>query len=180
MATAFPDNCLPLEGFFESRKALFESINLYTKSWGYAFITWRSTREKNDYLSVIFACDRSRQLPFEGMHKWQTTTRMTEYLFSVLAKKSSEGWTLKYCHDVHHISHNHEPSLHPSAYPVHRQLSCTPQLESLSKAGLAPKEIQTVIRQSGSLATRQDIYNYIAEVRRDTCQGQSPIYMLVN
>jgi hypothetical protein len=180
MATAFPDNCLPPEGFFESRKALFESINLYAKPRGYAFITRRSTREKNGYLSVIFACDRSRQLPSEGMRRRQTTTRMTECPFSVLAKESSEGWTLKYRHDVRHTSHNHEPSLHPSAHPVHRRLSCTPQLETLSNAGLAPKEIQTVIRQSGSLATRQDIYNRIAEVRRDARQGQSPIHALAN
>lgn len=68
--------------------------------------------------------------------------------------------------------HNHEPSQHPSAHPVHRQLSGdTSQLESLSKAGIAPKEIQTLMRQGGSLATRQDIYNQIAEVRRDAYKG---------
>ncbi|RYO85590.1 hypothetical protein DL764_009150 [Monosporascus ibericus] len=179
MAT-FPDDCLPPEGFFESREALFESINTYARPRGYAFITRRSTREKNGYLSVVFACDRSRQLPSKGARRRQTTTRMTECPFSVLAKESSEGWTLKYRHDVRYASHNHEPSLHPSAHPVHRQLSRTPQLKTLSNAGLAPKEIQTIVRQSGSLATRQDIYNCVAEVRRDTRQGQSPIYALAN
>ena len=105
---------------------------------------------------------------------------MTECPFSVLAKESSEGWTLKHRYNVRYASHNHEPSLHPSAHPVHRQLSRTLQLETLSNAGLAPKEIQTIVRQSGSLATRQDIYNCIAEVRRDTRQGQSPIHALTN
>jgi hypothetical protein len=47
-------------------------------------------------------------------------------------------------------------------------------------AGIAPKEIQTIVRQSGSLATRQDIYNRIADVRRDACEGQSPIHALAN
>ncbi len=46
MAT-FPDDCLPPEGFFESRQALFESINAYAKPRGYAFIIQRSIREKN-------------------------------------------------------------------------------------------------------------------------------------
>ena len=179
MAT-FPDDCIPPEGFFESRKALFESINLYAKPQGYAFITRRSTWEKNGHLSVVFACDHSRQLPSEGTSRRQTTTRMTEYPFSVLAKESSEGWTLKYRHDVLHTSHNHELSLHPSAHPVHGQLSRTPQLESLSNAGLVPKEIQTIIQQSGSLATCQDIYNRIVEVRQDARQGQSLIHTLMN
>lgn len=36
------------------------------------------------------------------------------------------------------------------------------------------------MRQSGSLATRQDIYNRIADVRRDACEGQNPIHALAN
>jgi hypothetical protein len=47
-------------------------------------------------------------------------------------------------------------------------------------AGLAPKEIQTLVWQSGSLATCQDIYNCIADIRRDSRQGESPIYALAN
>ena len=77
--------------------------------------------------------------------------------------------------------HNHEPSCHPSAHSIHQQLSGgTSQLASFSNAGSAPKEIQTLARQSGSLATRQDVYNQIAAVRRDSCEGQSPIHALAN
>ena len=183
MAT-FPDNCLPPEGFFKSRDDLFQSINSYAESRGYAFTTQRSTREKNGFLRVYYACDRSRRLPFlddlrEGKRK--TTTRMTNCLFSVVARESNEGWTLKHRFGKQHATHNHEPSLHPSAHPIHRQLSGgTSQLPALSDAGLAPKEIQTVVRQSGSLATRQDIYNRIAKVRRDSRQGESPIHALAN
>lgn len=106
---------------------------------------------------------------------------MTNCSFSVIAKESSEGWTLKHRLGQHYTTHNHEPSLHPSAHPVHRQLSGgTSQLPALSNASLTPKEIQTVVRESGSLATRQDIYNHIAEVRRDSRQGESPIHALAN
>jgi hypothetical protein len=52
------------------------------------------------------------------------------------------------------------------------------QLESLSIAGIAPKDIQTLVRKSGSLATRQDIYNRIADARRESCEGQSPMHAL--
>ena len=182
MAT-FSDDCLPPEGFFESRQALYESINLYAKPRGYAFTTKRSTRERNGFFSVIFACDRSRRLPSspERERQRKTTTRMTNCPFSVIARESSEGWTLKYRLDQHFATHNHEPSLHPSAHPVQRQLSSsTLQLKTLSNAGLALKEIQTLVQQSSSLATRQDIYNRIADVRRDSRQGQSPIHALAN
>ena len=78
----------------------------------------------------------------------------------------------KHCPDQRFSMHNHEQSQHPSAHPVHRQLSRgASQLESLSNAGIAPKEIQTLMRQSGSLATQQDIYNRIADVRRDAYEG---------
>ena len=182
MAT-FPDDCLPPEGFFESRNALFESINSYAKPRGYAFTTQRSFRRPDGFLKVYFACDRSRRLPSSPGRDRQrkTTTRMTNCPFSVVARESSEGWTLKHRLGQHYTTHNHEPSLHPSAHPIHRQLSgSTSQLPALSDAGLAPKEIQTVVRQSGSLATRQDIYNRIAEVRRDSRQGESPIHALAN
>ena len=105
---------------------------------------------------------------------------MTNCPFSVLARESSNGWTLKHRLGQHCATHNHEPSLHPSAHPVQRQLSHTLELKNLSNAGVAPKELQTVVRQSGSLATRKDICNRIAEVRRDSRQGESPIHALAN
>ena len=183
--TIFPDDYLPPEGFLKSRKALFESINTYARPRGYAFTTGKSTTEKTGRTTITYACDQGRQLPSldrnvirEGKRK--TTTRMTNCPFSVLAKESSEGWTLKHRLGARHALHNHEPSLHPSAHPILRQLSRTPELKALSNAGLAPKEIQTVVRENGSLATRQDIYNRIVEVRRENRQGQSPIHALAN
>jgi hypothetical protein len=105
---------------------------------------------------------------------------MTNCPFSVLARESGEGWTLKHRQGQHFATHNHEPSLHPSAHPIQRQLSQGTQIPPLSSAGLAPKEIQTIVRQNGSLETRQDIYNRIAEVRRDSREGESPIHALAN
>ena len=157
MAT-FPGDCLPPEGHFESQQALFESINTWAKPRGYAFTTQRSARERNGFLRVYYACDRSRRLPsFDDLRegKRKTTTRMTNCPFSIIARESREGWTLKHRPEVRFAIHNHKPSQHPSAHPVHRQLSRgTTQLATLSNAGLAPKEIQTVVQQSGSLAIR--------------------------
>jgi hypothetical protein len=78
--------------------------------------------------------------------------------------------------------HNHEPSQHACAHPVHRQLSSPgkQQLKRLSEAGIASKDIQTFIRKDESLVTRQDIYNQIANIHREAYEGQSPIHALAN
>ena len=181
--TAFPDNCLPPEGFFESRKALFESINTYARLKGYAFTTGKSTTEKTGRTTVTYACDRSRRQPDNErvrQGKRRTTIRMTECPFSVLAKETNNGWVLKHRFGIRHAFHNHEPSLHPSAHPIHHQLLRTPELKAFVKAGLVLKKIQTVIRESGFLTTRQDIYNQIAEIQQDSHEGQSPSHALTN
>ncbi|EAQ90237.1 hypothetical protein CHGG_02172 [Chaetomium globosum CBS 148.51] len=76
----------------------------------------------------------------------------------------------------------HEPSQHPSAHPVHRQLSSLEksQIASLSDNRVASKDIQSLVQQRGSLATRKDIYNRVADIRRDACKGQSPIHALAD
>ena len=112
MAT-FSNDYLPPEGFFETRDALFESINAYAKPRGYAFTTQRSIRGPNGFSRVFFACDRSRRPPSSPDRDRQrkTTTRMTNCPFPVLAKESSEGWTLKHRQD-------HRTEREPSAFEV--------------------------------------------------------------
>ena len=63
---------------------------------------------------------------------------------------------------------------------MHRHFSLDEnmQIAALSNASIGLKEIQTVIQESGSLATRQDIYNCIAAVQQDTWEGQSPMHAL--
>ncbi len=96
---------------------------------------------------------------------------MIECPFLVFAKEINDGWILKYRFGVHYIFYNYEPSLHPSTYPVHRQLLYTFELEAFTKVGLVPKETQIVVRERGSLTTRQDIYNRIVKIRRDSYEG---------
>ncbi|EAQ84702.1 hypothetical protein CHGG_08716 [Chaetomium globosum CBS 148.51] len=83
MAT-FPDHCLPPEGIFETRKALFESINAYAKPRGYAFTTQRSIRGPGGFLRLFFACDRSRRLPLspERDRQRKTTAPLRRYIHS--------------------------------------------------------------------------------------------------
>jgi hypothetical protein len=180
---SFPDDCLPPQGFFESKLALYNSITAWSLTRGYAFTIHRSTREKNGKLTVIYACDRGgkpRRVA-ENISK-KTCTRKTDCPFSIIAKESAAGWNLKHRLDRQSWFHNHEPSQHPSAHPAHRQLSTDvqKQVKTLLDVGVQPKEIRTVVRQGGSLAGRKDIYNHIAEARRDAYQGESSIHALAN
>ena len=59
--TPFPNDYLPPKGFFESYKALFESINTYAKLRSYAFTTSKSIIKKSKRTTVTYVCNRSRR-----------------------------------------------------------------------------------------------------------------------
>lgn len=114
---------LPPEQYYDSREALFVSINTWATTRGYAFIARRSTKEKNGKSTITYACDRSCLPPTLKARQRKTTTQGTGCPFLVIAKESSDGgWTLKHRPDQRFSIHNHERSQHPSAHPVHRQL----------------------------------------------------------
>jgi hypothetical protein len=103
----------------------------------------------------------------------------------VLAKQSLDKttWTLRHRPDSRFAIHNHEPTWHQSAHPTHRTLSDNDKttISGLTNAGVAPKDIRTYIRQkSNTIATQQDIYNRIADSKRELCEGQSTIHAFAN
>lgn len=182
----FSDDVLPPEGEYESRDATLKAINAWAAPRGYAFINGRSTKEKSGRQTVTYLCDRRSKPPDTStQRKRKTTTRATGCEFSVLAKESLDKttWALKHRSDLRFSSHNHEPSQHPSAHPAHRTFSEgeLSQLKNLVTAGIAPKDIRTYIHQNTtSIATQQDIYNRVADVRREVCEGQSSINAFAN
>ncbi|KAF4336982.1 transposase [Fusarium beomiforme] len=184
--TPFPDDCLPPEGEYESREALFEAINTWAATRCYAFITGSSTKEKTDRRTITYMCDRRRNHTIVSRERQRkTTTRTTGCEFSVLAKENNDRstWTLRHRSNSRFSLHNHEPSQDTTAHPVLRTMSKEhlSQLTGLANAGIAPKEIRTYMRQNtDTIATQQDIYNRIADARREVCQGQSSINALAD
>ncbi|KAJ0128476.1 hypothetical protein HZ326_28426 [Fusarium oxysporum f. sp. albedinis] len=65
----FPSDCLPPEGEFESREALFEAINAWAATRGYAFITGRSTKEKTGRRTITYMCDRRGNHPIASRER---------------------------------------------------------------------------------------------------------------
>jgi hypothetical protein len=184
--TAFSDDVLPPEGTYNSREALLTAINEWAAPRGYAFITGRSSRSTSGRQIITYACDRWCRPPSASRDRQRkTTTRGTNCRFSIIAKESLDKttWSLRHRPDPQFSSHNHEPSWHKSAHPVHRQLSDVDRstISRLTNAGVAPKDIRTYIRQnSNTIATQQDIYNRIADSKRELCEGQSTIHAFAN
>jgi len=146
--TPFPDDYLPPESEYESREAIFEAINAWAATRGYAFITGRSTKEKTGRRTIPYMCDRRRNHRIVSRERQRkTTTRTTGCEFSVLAKENKDRstWTLRHRFDSRFLLHNHEPSQDTTAHLVLRTISKEhlSQLTSLANAGIAPKEIRT-------------------------------------
>lgn len=187
-AAEFSIDCLPPEAEYNSRDELVTAINTWAATQGYAFITRKSTTKSSGRKIVTYACDKSWK-PSSSINanaKRKTTTRGTGCLFSVLAKESLDKttWSLHHRPDEKFLKHNHPPSHHPSAHPVHRQLDASGKatLSELVSAGISPRDIQTFLRQQDPdfLATRKDIYNRISELKDDMHKGQSSIHALIN
>ncbi|KAF4338142.1 hypothetical protein FBEOM_7973 [Fusarium beomiforme] len=179
----FPDDVLPPEGEFPSRKDLVTAINAWARDRGYAFVVKNSWKTSSGRTGVIYCCDRGTKPPSTTrIRKRNTTSRYTGCLFSVMAKEdqSRAAWSLKHRPDHSHHKHNHEPS-NAVAHPTHRQLSSPDRMivRQLANAGATPKVITSHLRNTtGTLATQKDIYNCIAQSKRELVQGQSNIHAL--
>ena len=185
-ASRFPDDCLPPEQEYESRESLYAAINAWAAPRGYAFVTERSKKTSSGRRTVFFSCDRCGTPPEPSrVRERKTSTRRTECQFSVLAKESLDKttWQVRHRPGSEHAYHNHEPSLDVTAHPVHRQLSLADRstISNLADAGVLPKQIISYLRQNfDSCATQKDVYNCIAQNRRDKLKGQSASQALVN
>ncbi|GKU10439.1 unnamed protein product, partial [Fusarium langsethiae] len=143
VSNCFPDDVLPPEGEFPSRKDLVTAINAWARDRGYAFVVKNSWKTPSGRTGVIYTCDRgTKPASTTKIRKRNTTSRYTGCLFSVIAKEepSRTAWSLKYRPDHSHHEHNHEPS-NALAHPTHRQISSPDRLivRQLANAGATPK-----------------------------------------
>lgn len=91
---------LPPEQYYDSREALFVSINTCATTRGYAFIARRLSKEKNRKSTITYACDQVCLPPTLKERQRKTDYSRDRLSFSVIAKESSDsGWTLKHCLD---------------------------------------------------------------------------------
>ena len=120
------DMALPPEQIYNSKDALFKAINEWAKPRGYGFVIGRSKRAPGSMREkVYFSCDRCYN-PNRSVSRVQdSSSRGTGCEFSVIGSETIDktSWELKHRPDGKYSVHNHAPSVHPAAHPVHRQMS---------------------------------------------------------
>lgn len=88
----FPNDILPPEGNFNSQKAVFDHINSWVNSWGYAFLQLANTLKSfNDWVKIFFIYDRDkRPLVYQQteMEDNKPTYELSILTFLVVAKES--------------------------------------------------------------------------------------------
>ena len=135
---------------------------------------------------MTFGCDRGGRRPDPSAPRQRSTaSKRIECPFSVFAKENLDksAWQLTHRPGDQYARHNHEPSIDIAAHPVHRQLSNTDisTITRLANAGVAPRDIRSYLSEhSATRANQQDIYNHIAQGKRDLKKGQSNIHALAN
>jgi hypothetical protein len=95
---------------------------------------------------IYFCCDKDRQYNSQARVR-NTGSRTSGCPFKLVIYQKDNQWLLQVTND----QHNHGPSLNPSAHHVYRRRTSTQKemINTLSKAGVAPKQILTAIRQAG-------------------------------
>lgn len=181
----FPDDCLPPECKYDSREALFQAVNAWAAPRGYAFSTLRSTK-KHDRLTVTLGCDKARNQTGSSKERIRLIgSQRTACPFSILAKESVAGkWIVQHRPSHKFLIHNHVPSLGPVEQRAHRKISLSEWgnalITRLTNSGVEPKEILSILRKAGVLVNQCDIYNKVAEVRRNAREGLMPVNVLFN
>lgn len=165
---------LPPEGQYSSQDELRLAINNWAAPRGYAFVIKRSRTTHNGRREVMFNCDRGagRAPSTEGVRVRQTKTRRTGCIFSVTAKESLDKttWSLRHRPGAGFNQHNHEPSISQMEHPALRKLSSIEisTIQQLANTGITPKNIRSYMNSKFNiLATQQDIYNCIAQGKRN-------------
>jgi hypothetical protein len=144
---------LPPLALYPSREALLEAIQSWAKPRGYAFTVGKIKKVPNGFQNVYYACDRCPPIrPAQMDRLYNTQTRGTGCLFSILAVEGSIGWEVKYRLEPKFNTHNHTPSQSPAAHHPHRRLPIEPQntAQQLYSAGVQPRNTLTIMRQIAS------------------------------
>ena len=124
---------LPPEAIYNSKQALFNSIQEWAQQYKYAFRIGRSKKISEAREKVVYECDRAgpeparnrpqndRRRPRERVRL--TSTTKTGCQFSVVGIQVGDAWELRHRPDPKFSTHNHSPSLSASTHPSHRRFT---------------------------------------------------------
>lgn len=165
---------------YASRQSMLEAVQSHAKENGYAVTIHRSSTKDG---TVYLGCDRggryrARYGIRDDTRIRDTGTRLTGCPFSIRAAVKDSVWTFK----IRNPAHNHLPSIHPIAHPMHRRLpsELVTQVKTMSASGIAPREIVTTLQQTSDYPVLgRDISNVRQKLRLESLGGKSPIEGLI-
>ena len=129
---------------------------------------------------VFFGCNRRGQHVTSSVviSKRERTTQKCGCLFVVSATAPTQKdlpkiWTLK----SKFPTHNHDPSASEDVHPVHRRLTTGEfnHVKNLASSGVKTSQILQQVKQLGSQALSQTIYNARSKVVREKLAGLTSI-----
>ena len=169
----------PPDGIYSSYEEAYNALKSHGIEHGYGFHLKKSTPHHSNVKTYFnYRCDYSRN------YKSQSTTRKTKTRtagcpFSLVIQQDLQ-WRLQ----VKNSSHNHGPSLNPTAHNVYRRRTQAQKnsIQRLTQAGTAPKQILTSIQQENpeTFIGARDIWNKRIAIRTSYLAERTPIEALLD
>ena len=175
---------LPPSILFDSLDDLVDAVQDHMRANG-ACVVKKSPTNYRDFsgtrkpTSISLLCDRGRSRPSESTGLRLTASRKRDCPFKLMASASkSTDW--KWSYRVKNSSHNHPPSLDPSAHTIHRRRTKEQQDLARSLAryqGVPAREMGSILRDQAAIPsffTDRDIYNDRQALKKQLLNGLSP------
>jgi hypothetical protein len=126
-----------------------------------------------------YCCDKHGNYQSKATIR-KTASNATGCPFKLVIFQNHDGWRLA----VSEKDHNHPPSLHPSSHHAYRKRTPAQKdtIDSMTRAGAAPKQILTAIRQQDpdTFVTASDVWNDRKAMRARALGIKSPIEALLD
>jgi hypothetical protein len=172
----------PPDSLFPSYEDALNALTNHGKQHGYGFALKKSTPHKSDVRTrYYYHCDRSGKYKTKAKTR-STSTRRTDCPFKLIIfnLEGSNLWRL----EVQDPSHNHPPSLSPSAHNVYRKRTQGQKdtIKLMTHAGARPMQIMSALQREDpeTLVSATDIRNERKALREKHLDGRSPIETLLD
>lgn len=126
-----------------------------------------------------YCCDKAGSYQSKARIR-NTASRATGCSFKLVLFQKDSQWIL----EVKNAYHNHPPSLNPMAHNIYRRRTQAQKdtIESMSQAGIAPKQIMTALRNQDPdiLVAASDIRNERQMMRSQYLGDRMPVEALLD
>lgn len=160
------------------------AFNDFAAVQGYGIVCKSSSKQRNGRSLVYYQCDRGGKIRnrlglSNETRKRVARSKCIDCPFQLIGKEYEGYWDFK----VQNAKHNHDPSTHSSAHPVHLRLrsDISKTVVDLYESGVQPRNIQSHVRKvcDGVDIPARTIYNRCQQASRAKLDGRTTMDALV-